>query len=149
MAGWLWIGVVLLTMTVQKMSGKFEKLGAFIGKGGAMSSLVGPGPNGTERLYVCYTYLSSLDLVAYEPDTGKAKVWQNSEGGAWAMETGPDGRLYLGTYFQGHILRLDPQTDRLDDLGVAPRAVEVRRPVEARQHVPAHRLGFVDGLSLG
>lgn len=97
----------------------FEKLGSFIGKGGAMSQLVAPGPNGTERLYVCYTYLSSLDLVAYERGTGSAKVWTNAEGGAWAMETGPDGRLYLGTYFQGHILRLDPVTDHFDDLGQA------------------------------
>ncbi|HZT43213.1 MAG TPA: hypothetical protein VFA07_13670 [Chthonomonadaceae bacterium] len=117
--GWVLAGVALATMATQKIPGAFEKLGAFIGKGGVMSALVGPGPNGTERLYVCYTYLSSLDLVAYEPRTGKAKVWQNPEGGAWAMETGPDGRLYLGTYFQGHILRLDPQTDRLDDLGQA------------------------------
>src|SRR5579862_113837 len=117
--GWVGVGVVFLTLAMQKTPEPFEKLGAFIGKGGAMSTLVGPGPNGTERLYVCYTYLSSLDLVAYAPGTGKAKVWQNPEGGAWAMETGPDGRLYLGTYFQGHILRLDPQTDRLDDLGQA------------------------------
>lgn len=119
MLGWVLAGVVLAMMVTQKMPETFEKMGAFIGKGGAMSTLVGPGPNGTERLYVCYTYLSSLDLVAYERGTGKAKVWQNAEGGAWAMETGPDGRLYLGTYFQGHILRLDPQTDRLDDLGQA------------------------------
>ncbi|MBV9471102.1 MAG: hypothetical protein JOZ57_17835, partial [Abitibacteriaceae bacterium] len=35
------------------------------------------------------------------------------------MENGPDGRLYIGTYFQGHILRLDPQRGQLDDLGQA------------------------------
>ena len=95
------------------------KLGSFNGRGGAMSTLVGPGPNGSERLYIAYTYISSLDLVAFEPDTGKYQVWRSPEGGAWAMEAGPDGRIYLGTYFQGHILRLDPAKGQLDDLGQA------------------------------
>ncbi|HLK61506.1 MAG TPA: hypothetical protein VKU00_33465, partial [Chthonomonadaceae bacterium] len=104
--GWVVAGMAALALAALNTPGRFEDLGVFIGRGGAMSSLVGPGPNGTERLYVCYTYLSSLDLVAYAPGTGKPTVWQNPEGGAWAMETGPDGRLYLGTYFQGHILRL-------------------------------------------
>jgi len=106
-------------MTGANAQAKFEDLGVFLGKGGAMSTLVGPGPNGTERLYVCYTYISSLDLVAYDPDTGHAQVWHNPEGGAWAMENGPDSCLYLGTYFNGHILKLDPQTGELKDLGQA------------------------------
>jgi hypothetical protein len=99
--------------------GQFEKLGSFVGRGGSMSTLVGPGPAGSERLYICYTYISSLDLVAYEPGTGKFRVWRHPEGGAWAMEAGPDGRIYLGTYFQGHVLRLDPESGNLDDLGQA------------------------------
>jgi hypothetical protein len=116
----VWMGMLALTLCAAvDAQGAFEKLGTFVGRGGAMSVLVGPGPNGTERLYVCYTYISSLDLVAYEPDTGKYRVWRHPEGGAWAMETGPDGRLYLGTYFQGHVLRLDPKTGQLDDLGQA------------------------------
>jgi streptogramin lyase len=114
--------VLLLAVSLATSVGAqpaFEKLGSFVGRGGAMSTLVGPGPGGTERLYVCYTYISSLDLVASEPDTGKFKVWRSPEGGAWAMENGPDGRIYLGTYFQGHILRLDPENGKLDDLGQA------------------------------
>src|SRR5687768_6194804 len=110
----LLVGVVLLAAALGCTAApgeaaepaSFEKLGAFVGKGGAMSRLVGPGPAGTERLYVCYTYISSLDLVAYEAGTGKPKVWRNEEGGAWAMEKGPDGRLYIGTYFGGRLLRL-------------------------------------------
>ena len=114
----------LLTLVVQlpgakAAPGSFENLGTFIGKGGAMSKLVAPGPNGTERLYIGYTYLSSMDLVAYDRQTGKHKVWRSPEGGAWAMETDPQGRLYLGTYFNGHLLRLDPRTDKLEDLGQA------------------------------
>ncbi len=119
--GWVGIAWILLLLCAAAAGGEqqFEELGGFHGRGGAMSRLVGPGPDGSQRLYVCYTYLSSLDLVAYEPGTGKYKVWSHSEGGAWAMENGPDGCLYLGTYFQGHILRLDPRTDRLEDLGQA------------------------------
>lgn len=119
---WL-VGAGLLlalgTAQAQEAVGKFEDLGSFLGPGGRMSELVGPGPNGTERLYICYTYISSLDLVGFDPASGKYTVWPNSEGGAWAMENGPDGRIYLGTYFQGHVLRLDPRTDKLDDLGQA------------------------------
>lgn len=96
----------------------FEKLGTFIGPGGKMSTLVAPGPNGSERLYIAYNYASSMDIVGYEAD-GRYKVWSNPEGGAWAMETGPDGKLYIGTYYNGHLLRLDPQTDKMDDLGQA------------------------------
>ncbi len=84
-----------------------------------MSVLAGPGPDGTERLYVSYTYISSMDFVAFDPETGDCKVWPNSQGGAWAMETGPDGRIYIGTYTGGHILRFNPRAQRLEDLGQA------------------------------
>ncbi len=122
---WMYLTALLLVALVaappeaKAAPAAWEKLGTFVGKGGSMSKLVGPGPGGTERLYICYTYLSSLDLVAFEPDSGKYKVWRHPEGGAWAMENGPDGRLYIGTYFEGHVLRLDPKTDQLEDLGQA------------------------------
>ncbi len=97
----------------------FEKLGSFEGRGGDMSGMIGPGPNGSERFYVCYTYITDLDLVSYDLKAGTHKIWKNSQGGAWAMEVGEDNRLYLGTYFNGHVLRLNPETDVLDDLGQA------------------------------
>jgi outer membrane protein assembly factor BamB len=97
----------------------FEDLGTFIGAGGAKGTLVAPGPNGTERLYTNYTYLSSMDIVGFERGTGKYKVWRSDEGGAWAMETDADGRLYIGTYYKGHLIRLDPKTDKLKDFGQA------------------------------
>ncbi len=97
----------------------FEKVGAFNGRGGDNSGMIGPGPGGTQRFYVCYTYIKDLDLVAYDLQNGTHKIWKNDQGGAWAMELGNDNRLYLGTYFNGHVLRLDPETDKLDDLGQA------------------------------
>ena len=97
----------------------FENLGTFIGAGGAKGTMVGPGPNGTERIYTNYTYLSSMDIVAFERDTGKYKVWRSDEGGAWAMEADADGNIYVGTYYKGHLLRLDTKTDKLKDLGIA------------------------------
>lgn len=97
----------------------FEKMGNFIGRGGARGSAVGPGPDGKEWLYVSYTYLSSIDIVGYKPGSDEYKVWSNGEGGAFAGITGPDGRVYFGTYYNGHVLRLDPVKGVLDDLGQA------------------------------
>jgi outer membrane protein assembly factor BamB len=102
----------------------FEDLGTFIGAGGAKGTLVAPGPNGTERLYTNYTYLSSMDIVGFERGTGKPKVWRSDEGGAWAMETDAEGRLYIGTYYKGHLIRLDPKTDKLKDYGQAVKGEE-------------------------
>ncbi len=121
MGAWLFWGFVLAVLlgTAAEAQEKFERLGTFIGQGAPLGALVGPGPNGSERFYVAHSYASSMDVVAYEPDTGRYRVWRNPEGGAWAMENGPDGRVYIGTYYNGHILRLDPEAGTLDDLGQA------------------------------
>ncbi|MHB9025762.1 MAG: hypothetical protein ACYC7E_16600 [Armatimonadota bacterium] len=98
---------------------QFEMLGQFIGRGSAPARLVGPGPDGSERFYVNYFYHESTDLVAYHPDSDAYDVWTSTQGGAWAMEVSPQGRLYLGTFHQGHVLKLDPQTGEFSDLGQA------------------------------
>src|SRR5947209_6739935 len=91
--------------TAVRAQTRFESLGGFKGRGGAMASMVAAGPGGSERYYVAYTYINSLDIVAYEPG-GRTKVWESPEGGAWAMEGSLDGRIYIGTFPGGHILRL-------------------------------------------
>ncbi|MHB9132141.1 MAG: hypothetical protein ACYDBB_13785 [Armatimonadota bacterium] len=98
---------------------QFEKLGAFYGRGSNPAKLVGPGPEGTERFYVNYFYSSSTDLVAYHPDSERYDMWTSPQGGAWAMEVSPQGCIYLGTFHQGHVLKLDPQTGVFTDLGQA------------------------------
>ena len=88
----------ILTSESPKSPPSFEKLGNFVGRGGDNSGMIAPGPGGSQRFYVCYTYITDLDLVSYDLSTGAHKVWRSAEGGAWAMELGDDNRLYLGTY---------------------------------------------------
>lgn len=118
----VWSCVAMLIGTramAQGAPAAFEKLGSFTGRGSTRGSIIGPGPNGTQRLYTIYLYLSSMDIVGFTPGVAEPKIWKHSEGGAFALELGPDNRIYIGTYYQGHVLRLDPQTDKLEDLGPA------------------------------
>ena len=85
--------------------------------------LVGPGPTeGSERLYLAYTYSGhqrALDILEVDPATWAWKRLPNpapSEYGA-CLVLGPDGNIYLGTRPNAHILRLNPRTGTLVDLG--------------------------------
>ncbi len=106
-------------MTTERQVTSFEALGTFNGRGSSPARLVGPGPAGSERFYVNYFYHQSTDLVAYHPDGEHFDIWTSSEGGAWAMAVSPQGNLYLGTFHQGHVLKLDVEASTLTDLGQA------------------------------
>lgn len=106
-------------MTTERQLTPFEVLGTFRGRGSAPARLVAPGPDGSERFYINYFYHQNTDLVAYHPDSTEFDVWPHSEGGAWAMAVSPQGNLYLGTFHQGHVLKLDVQAGALTDLGQA------------------------------
>jgi hypothetical protein len=100
----------------------FTELATFRGLGGVLNTLVGPGPApGSERLYRSVIYLgSTLDIIAINPVDGSHQVFTSpleTEPGAWAMAVGPDGRLYVGTLPNAHLLCLDPATGRFTDLG--------------------------------
>ncbi len=106
-------------MTTERQLAPCEVLGAFRGRGSSPARLVGPGPAGSERYYVNYFYHECTDLVAYHSDGETFDVWTSSEGGAWAMAPSPQGNLYLGTFHQGHVLKLDVGAGTLTDLGQA------------------------------
>jgi hypothetical protein len=119
------------------MSLRFTELATFRGPGSVLNERVGPGPTpGSERLYRSYIYLGqTLDVVAIDPDTGGHRVFTSpveSESGAWAMIVGPDGRVYVGTLPNAHILRLDPEAFAFTDLG---------RPSETEQYIWQFALG--------
>jgi streptogramin lyase len=40
--------------------------------------------------------------------------------GAWAITQSTDGKVWIGTYTNGHVYRYDPQTDVLTDMGNSP-----------------------------
>ncbi len=59
-------------------------------------------------------------IAEIDPETGK--VWKHyapakSEQGAWAIATGSDGNVYVGTYYNGHLLRYDVRSHLFEDLG--------------------------------
>lgn len=116
----------------------FEDLGVFRGPGtlgwqGPNASppgvIVGPGATpGSETIYLAYTYSGrqrALDLLAVDTKTWRWRRLENpapSEYGA-CMVLGPDGNIYYGTRPNARILRLDPRTGIVTDLG-QPAPVE-------------------------
>lgn len=110
----------------------FEDLGVFRGPGTLgwqgpnavpPGVLVGPGATpDSETIYLAYTYSGrqrALDLLAVDTKTWRWRQLNNpapSEYGA-CMVLGPDGNIYYGTRPNAHILRLDPRTGIVTDLG--------------------------------
>lgn len=113
-----WVIAVMAGLVVAApalSAGQFENLGIPVKMGGLMGCVVGPNGRGGEALYFNFNQLSGkLFLVQVDPDTGESEQFDAPEGpGAWALTTGPDGRIYLGTWDGGLILRFDPkQPDR-------------------------------------
>lgn len=90
--------------------GRFESLGIPVRVGGLMGCIVGPNGRGGEALYFNFNQAGApLFLVQVDPDTCEARQFNSPEGpGAWALIAGPDGKIYLGTWDGGLVLRFDP-----------------------------------------
>lgn len=97
----------------------FSTATSFVGTGTLTGALLGPGPNGSQRLYTTYAYGTNLELVAFDPVHGTHQSWTAPYAASNTMIFGTDGDLYLGTYRGCHVLRLDPKTNILQDLGEA------------------------------
>ncbi|HEU5383871.1 MAG TPA: hypothetical protein VFV38_51405 [Ktedonobacteraceae bacterium] len=103
----------------------YQTLGTYTAVGFNVASTVGPGPDGNQNDYISYYYPEgSLDLVVIDPnDPGSPRVFHSpllSERGAWGLVVGPDNNIYLGTSPHGHLLRFNPQSQTLVDLGTVP-----------------------------
>jgi len=92
-------------------SSKFENLGIPVRVGGLMGCVVGPNGRGGEALYFNLNQAAApLFLVQVDPETGEARQFNSPIGpGAWAFITGPDEKVYLGTWESGWLLRFDPR----------------------------------------
>lgn len=129
--------MVSLTSSASGQAGGFRLHGRFVGVGGCLKILVGPGPEpGSQRLYASHIYGGdTLDIIAVDPFTGKADVFPSpvpGEVGAWALALGADGQVYVGTLPTAHVLRLDWAQRKLVDLG---------RPSETEQYIWQLALG--------
>ncbi|HUL30430.1 MAG TPA: hypothetical protein VLZ03_08230 [Thermodesulfobacteriota bacterium] len=83
---------------------------------------VGPGKTGNlDTIYLSLgQYDASLFLLAVNPDTGEMRQYSgplSSEMGSWGYTVDHEKRIYLGSYYNAHLLRFDPKTEIWDDLG--------------------------------
>jgi hypothetical protein len=83
---------------------------------------VGPGKTGKmDTIYLSFgQYKAPLFLLAVNPDTGEIQQFNgplSSEMGSWGYTIDQENRIYLGSYYNGHLLRFDPKDEKWDDLG--------------------------------
>jgi len=83
---------------------------------------LGPGKTGKmDTIYLSFAqYNAPLFLLAVNPDTGQIRQFNgplSSEMGSWGFTVDHENRIYLGSYYNAHLLRFDPKTEKWDDLG--------------------------------
>ncbi len=82
----------------------------------------GPGKTGeSDTIYLSFgQYNAPLFLLAVDPETGEMHQFNgplSSEMGSWGFTIDHQNRIYLGSYYNAHLLRFDPKTEHWDDLG--------------------------------
>jgi len=82
----------------------------------------GPGKTGEKNtIYLSFgQYKAPLFLLAVNPETGEMRQFNgplSSEMGSWGFTVDHENRIYLGSYYNAHLLRFDPKTEHWDDLG--------------------------------
>jgi hypothetical protein len=82
----------------------------------------GPGKSGTlDTIYLSFAqYNAPLFLLAVNPDTGRMRQFNgplSSEMGSWGFTVDHENRIYLGSYYNAHLLRFDPKEEKWEDLG--------------------------------
>jgi hypothetical protein len=74
-----------------------------------------------DTIYLSYAqYNAPLFLLAVNPDTAEIKQFNgplSSEMGSWGYAVDHENRIYLGSYYNAHLLRFDPRTETWEDLG--------------------------------
>src|SRR5512136_767572 len=82
----------------------------------------GPGKTGVlDTIYLSFSqYNAPLFLLAVNPDTGQMRQFNgplSSEMGSWGFTVDHENRIYLGSYYNAHLLRFNPRTEKWEDLG--------------------------------
>jgi len=100
----------------------FRNLGVPVKEGISWGSYAGPGKSGKiDTIYIVLgRYKESLSLLAVDPDTGAIRQFNAplpDEMGSWGFAIDHEKRIYLGSYYNAHLLRFDPKTEKWDDLG--------------------------------
>ncbi len=105
-----------------KISFAFRDLGVPVKEAACWGAYLGPGKTGNRNtVYLSFgQYKAPLFLLAINPDTGEMRQFKeplSSEMGSWGFTVDHENRIYLGSYYHGHLLRFDPKTERWEDLG--------------------------------
>ncbi len=85
------------------------------GVGGWDMAQIGPDRMLFESLGDLHLY--SVDIRDWTIDAEREIKAGHRNSYAWSMDTGPDGKVYFGSYPTCHAYRFDPKTRRVEDLG--------------------------------
>jgi outer membrane protein assembly factor BamB len=118
----IFILVVFLLIPLQDISFAQRDLGIPVREAILWGTYIGPGKTGRmDTIYVSFgQYKAPLFLLAVHPDTGETKQFNgplSSEMGSWGFTIDHENRIYLGSYYNAHLLRFDPKTEAWEDLG--------------------------------
>jgi hypothetical protein len=99
-----------------------QNLGIPVREAICWENFIGPGKTGKmDTIYLSFgQYNAPLFLLSVNPDTGQIQQFNgplSSEMGSWGFTIDDEKRIYLGSYYSGHLLRFDPQTEKWEDLG--------------------------------
>jgi hypothetical protein len=114
--------VFILLNFLPNISSAQKNLGIPVKEAIIWGAYVGPGKTGArDTIYLSFgQYGAPLFLLAINPDTGEMQQFNgplSSEMGSWGFTIDHENRIYLGSYYNGHLLRFDPKTERWEDLG--------------------------------
>ncbi len=112
----------LILSSLPKISFAQKDLGVPVRESICWGTFVGPGKTGAmDTIYLSFAqYKAPLFLLALNPDTGQFRQFNgplSSEMGSWGFTVDHENRIYLGSYYNAHLLRFDPKTEKWEDLG--------------------------------
>lgn len=112
----------LILSALSRISFAQKDLGVPVRESICWGTFVGPGKTGaTDTIYLSFgQYEAPLFLLAVNPDTGQFRQFNgplSSEMGSWGFTVDLEGRVYVGSYYNAHLLRFDPKTEKWEDLG--------------------------------
>ncbi|OGP88187.1 MAG: hypothetical protein A2156_03770 [Deltaproteobacteria bacterium RBG_16_48_10] len=115
--------LTLIALTLnQDLSFAFRDLGTPVREAVCWGAYAGPGKTGNrDTIYLSFgQYNAPLFLLAVNPDTGNIRQFNgplSSGMGSWGFTVDHENRIYLGSYYNAHLLRFDPKTEKWEDLG--------------------------------